>query len=185
MFVQIPIWSIKNLWTLIVTFCPYNLPCLQWCALHASAKTLLPTHCQEGIEAVAMEGWTCRYFNYFSMGHQVMPLQRDLSMPSCAAVVAFSLIQIVFCQSKIASSLVSKWVSIRMIVSACDGTESDTRVEGLRQLEVWHPFQYLPYWQNMMSNLPTNRYLTVKPDAWEHIHHALEMLPSQECHYTT
>ncbi len=32
-----------------VTFCPYNLPCLEWCALHASAKTLLPKALQRGV----------------------------------------------------------------------------------------------------------------------------------------
>ena len=44
---------------------------------------------------------------------------------------------------------------------------------------------YLCSRQKMMSNLTTNRYLNMKPSAWEHIHHALEMLPSQEHNYTT
>lgn len=39
---------------------------------------------------------------------------------------------------------------------------------------------YLCSRQKMMSNLTTNRYLNMSPSAWEHIHHALEMRPSQD-----
>ena len=162
--------------------CPYDLPCLQRRALHASAKSLLPNALQRGDQGCGKGGLNLLPLQLLLNGHWVMPPQRDLSMLSCAAVVAFSLIQIVFFSKQVCFFI--QWVCNRTIVPGYDGAEFDIKIvkkEGLRK--VWHPLQYLSNWQNLMSNLLTNRYSNVN-DAWEHTH-ALEMLPSQECHYTT
>lgn len=124
-----------------------NLPCLQRCALHASAKMLLPKARPRGTTYGGIKRqWQGRIgLGAFSVTSQwcilVMPLQDVNSV--CLAVLLwlyahgfFTLTQIKFLskRSKFASSFKTKWDSISLY---CNTIWHKKCEEGLRQ--VWQP----------------------------------------------